>query len=106
MAYRTMNKPDVIYLVDESPAAHGVFDPDTETKSMRFAVIKSVGYNEFYAAKSAGVNPSIIFVLSDYADYDGQKIIEHNNKRYRVVRTYCVNQRIEITCEEATNDRT
>lgn len=128
-----MIKADVLYLINESPEAHGVFDsqwhgnfipdesdsltvaPDSlyqceiapveETKSMRFCTVRSVGFNEFYAAKSAGIEPSIVFRMEDYSDYDGQKIVEWNGTRYRVVRTYTNSQMIELTCELATNDR-
>ena len=128
-----MIRADVIYLINESPVAHGVFDsqfygdyvpdesdsltvvpdsryqceiaPVTETKSMRFCSVRSVGYNEFYAAKSAGIEPTIVFRMEDYSDYDGQKIVEFHGTRYRVVRTYTNSQMIELTCELATNDR-
>lgn len=128
-----MVRADVIYLINEDPEAHGVFDRETygiyapsdddvliavpddavlckmlpvvETPEMRFATIRSVGYNEFYAAKSAGIEPSIVFRLADYADYDGQKIVLWNGTRYRVVRTYTTNMAIDLTCELATNDR-
>ena len=128
-----MIRADVLYLINESPDAHGVFDsqwhgnfipdesdsltvvPDSlyqceiapveETKSMRFCTVRSVGFNEFYAAKSAGIEPSIVFRMEDYSDYDGQKIVEWNGTRYRVIRTYTNSQMIELTCELATNDR-
>ena len=128
-----MVRADVIYLINESPEAHGVFDsqlwgdyvpdesdsltvdpnqiyqcemlPVEETKELRYCTIRSVGYNEFYAAKSAGIEPSIIFRMEDYSDYDGQKIVEWNGTRYRVVRSYTNSQMIELTCELATNDR-
>lgn len=128
-----MIRADVIFLINETPAAHGVFDsllygdyvpeqansltvdpnqiyqceilPVEETKELRYCTIRSVGYNEFYAAKSAGIEPTVIFRMEDYSDYGGQKIVEWNGTRYRVVRTYTNSQTIELTCELATNDR-
>lgn len=100
-----MIRAEIITLVAEDPAAHGVFDAPTETGRDVFAEIRSVGYNEFYAAKSAGIEPSIVFVLTDYLEYDGEKIVLFNDERYRIVRTYTNGQTIELTCEVATNDR-
>lgn len=100
-----MIRAEVISLVSETPEAHGVFDTITETSRDVFAEIRSVGYNEYYAAKSAGIEPSIVFVLTDYMEYGGEKIVLFNDRRYRVVRTYTNSQTIELTCELATNDR-
>lgn len=100
-----MIRADVISLVTENPEAHGVFGSVTETTADVFAEIRSVGYSEFYAAKSAGIEPSIVFLLSDYSEYSGEKVVIWDSKRYRVVRTYTNGQTIELTCEEATNDK-
>ena len=101
-----MIRAEVISLVVETPADHGVFETRTETTRNVFAEIRSVGRNEFYKAKAAGIEPNIEFVLADYLEYGGEKIVLFDNKRYRVVRTYTNGQTIELTCEEATNDRT
>ena len=95
---------DVITLVSESPAAHGVLDEITETQKQVFCTVRSVGMSEAYQAMSNGLHPQFVFVLSDYADYDGEKVAIYNGKRYRVIRTYRQNQGIELTCEEATID--
>lgn len=100
-----MIRAEVISLVAENPSAHGVFDSVQETARDVFAEIRSVGYNEFYAAKNAGIEPSIVFVLADYDEYEGEKVVLFNSKRYRVVRTYTNGQTIELTCEVATNDQ-
>ena len=99
-----MRRAEIISLVKETPSPHGVFETATETSRSVFCDIKSVGYNEFYSAQQAGIEPSVIFVLSDYSEYDGEKVIIWNNERYRVVRTYCKGQSLEITAEVATND--
>ena len=100
-----MVRADVIALVGETPGAHGVFDPPTEVKNEVPCTVRSVGYNEFYAARSAGIEPSVVFVLALAEDYAGEKIVEWNGSRYRVVRTWMQGDGIEITCEPATNDR-
>ena len=101
-----MIRADVITLVAEDPEAHGVFEERDEDGRDVFAEIRSVGFNEFYSAKSAGIEPTIVFVLADYMEYGGEKIVLFDDERYRVVRTYTDGQTIELTCEPATNDRT
>lgn len=98
-------RADVIYLVAESPTAHGVFDRPTKTKRMVYCEVASVGYSEFYSAKSAGIEPEIVFKLSQAFEYNGEKIVEYNGTLFRVIRTYVNGDSIEITCGGATNDR-
>lgn len=95
---------DVLDLIGETPAAHGVFDQFTETRTTVYCSVRSVGYNEAYAARANGLNPVLVFALTDFADYHGEKICEYAGKRYRIVRTYRQNQGIELTVEEATID--
>lgn len=95
---------DVITLVSESPAAHGVLDEITETQKQVFCTVRSVGMSEAYQAMSNGLHPQFVFILSDYADYDGEKVAIYNGKRYRVIRTYRQNQGLEMTVEEVTID--
>ena len=95
---------DIIELIEENPYAHGVFDTITETSRQVFCTVRSVGMNESYAARANGLNPQLVFVLSDYTDYQGEKICVYAGKRFRIVRTYRNNQSIELTVEEATHD--
>lgn len=100
-----MVRADVIELVSESPEAHGVFSPPTEAKQKTYCTIRSVGMREYYEAKGAGIEPEIVFRLTDSDDYDNQKIVLWNNARYRVVRTSLHGDGVELTCERATNDK-
>lgn len=95
---------DVLTLISESPAAHGVFEKPAETPRQVFCSVRSVGMSEAYQAMSNGLRPDFVFLLSDYGDYNGEKICEYNGVRYRVVRSYRRNQGIELTVEEATID--
>lgn len=100
-----MVRADCIELVTEDPAAHGVFDKPKETTRRVFADVRSVGSAEFYRAKSNGLSPSLVFDLSNFAEYQGEKIVLYNGKRYAVIRTYVNGEKIEITVEEASDDR-
>lgn len=95
---------DVIYLISENPVAHGVFDGSTETKTMCYCRVNSVTRSEFYRARENGLEPLYTLVLSEYADYNGEKILEYNGKRYRVIRSYVKNHAVELTVGEVTAD--
>ena len=71
-----------------------------------FAEVRSVTRSEFYQAKSAGINPELVFMLTDYADYHGEKVFLYGGERWRVIRTYNRGQTLEITAGRATNDMT
>lgn len=94
-----MVRADVVYLIGEVPEAHGVFDLPAETKRMVYCTVRSVSRSEVYAAKSSGLDPQLVFVLSDYLEYDGEPQLEYQGRRYKVIRTYVNNQQIEITVE-------
>ena len=66
---------DVITLVSESPSAHGVLDDVTETQKQVYCSVRSVGMSEAYQAMSNGMHPQFVFVLSECADYNGEKIV-------------------------------
>lgn len=95
---------DVIYLVSENPAAHGVFDFPMETDKMCYCRVESVTRSEFYKARENGIQPLYMFVLSEYADYNGEKVVLYKGKRYRVIRSYVKNHTVELTVGEATAD--
>ena len=100
-----MLKDDVMYLISESPGAHGIFDPPTETKRMVYCQVMSVSRYEFYRAKENGLEPQFIFRLGNRVEYRGEKICEWNGVRYRIVRTYTQdNDSIDLTVEEVTVD--
>lgn len=98
-----MVRADVLYLIAESPQAHGVFEEITATRRMVYCTTRSVTMNEYYRAKDANIEPTIVFILADYSEYRGEKMCEFNGKQYRIVRTYTKNMTIELTVEEATN---
>ena len=57
---------------------------------------------EFYNAAQAGLHPSITFVLTNRADYNGERLLEFEGKLYNVIRTDWTAQRdaISLICEE------
>lgn len=95
---------DVAYLISEDPAVHGTFDKPTETKTMCFVRVNSVTRSEFYKARDNDIVPLYVLTLSEYADYNGEKIVEFREKRYRVIRAFVLNHTVELTIGEATAD--
>lgn len=100
-----MVRADVLTLIAEQPDAHGVFDNWTPSTRTVYCTIKSVTRAEAYAAMSAGLAPSIVFVLADYAEYKNEKICEYKGQRYRIIRSYVKAQSIELTAEALNNGR-
>ena len=101
-----MERAAAVVLIAEEPGVHGVFDPPTEKTNELPCTFRSVGMNETYAAKSAKLEPSIVFTRALAEDYAGEKIVELAGVRYRVIRTWLRDDGgIDITCESVTNDR-
>ena len=67
-----------------------------------FVMPRGVYNAEFYNAAQAGLHPSITFVLTNKADYNGEKLIEWQGVLYNVIRTDWTAQRdkISLICEE------
>ena len=45
---------------------------------------ESITRAEHYQAAAVGLHPSVQFRLADWRDYDGQRFVEHEGKRYIV----------------------
>lgn len=69
------------------------------------AWIGNVRRNEFYAAAAVGMKPAAVFRVNE-ADYQGEKLLIYDGKRYRLIKTYQLPARqLELTCEgESPND--
>lgn len=99
MAYQ-MIKATTIDLIAESQPA-GVFDEPQMSITTVYAEIRSATRSEFYTAKNEGLNPEYIFVLKNCRDYNGQLELLYENKRYKVLRAYIINDGIELTVERS-----
>ena len=97
-----MMRADVIDLITESAAAHGVHATVTEHARTVYCTVQSVSRSEFYNAMNAGVRPEWVFVLALAEDYQGERVVRYKGQRLRVVRTYVTeDDGIEITCERS-----
>lgn len=66
----------------------------------RWAEVKSVSRAEYYQAATTGMQPTMVIVLSDRRDYEGQSHAVVNGVEYVVIRTYVKGETIEITLTE------
>lgn len=95
---------DIISLISQSETTDIYGDPViTETTKTVFCGVSSIGMKEFYQANASGFKPEIKFILADYLDYNDEKFISYDSKRYRVLRTYRNGHELEITCYREVN---
>ncbi|MED4783445.1 phage head closure protein [Brevibacillus choshinensis] len=61
--------------------------------------LKSVSRSEFYNAAATGLRPELVFVIHKY-EYNGERLVEFDGKRYNVLRTYATGiEELELMCE-------
>lgn len=100
-----MVRADVCELIAESPQAHGIFDAASETKRKVYCTVKSIGQNEAYQARAAGLNPELKLVLAHAFEYKGEKLAEFHSERWRIIRTYITEaDSIELTIQKETGN--
>lgn len=72
---------------------------DREIKDSVLCNVRSAGHKEFYAGRQAGLKPEFEFTIHAF-EYEGQREVEYNGKRYSVIRTYSRGiEEIELICE-------
>ena len=93
---------DILALIQRTPGRDAQGDPTiTETSRMVFCGVRSVGQQEFYQASATDFHPELKLVLADYLDYQDERLVEYNGRRYRVIRTYRAGQELELVVERA-----
>lgn len=100
-----MMKANVVALITENPAAHGVgIDPE-ETRRTVFCTVKSIGMQEAYQAMGQGLNPELKVILAHDFEYDDEPLCELDGKRYRILRTYITEtDGIELILQRVTGN--
>ena len=99
-----MVRATTITLIGEDPSAHGVFEVPDNLENEVFAEVMSASQNEFYKARENGLAPELVFKLTDYGDYNGEKILVYDEKRWRVIRTYIKEEALFIVVGKAAAD--
>ena len=95
-----MVRADVCTLIAENPKAHGIFEDPQETGRKVFCTVRSVTQSEVYQAQAVGLNPEMKLVLAHAFEYGGEKLVDFQGGRHRILRTY-VNEgdQIELTIQ-------
>lgn len=73
-----------------------------DTRREVFCRLQSIGQSEFYEASAQDFYPEMKFVLADYLDYDDERLIDYNGRRFRVLRTYRTGQELELVVQRAS----
>lgn len=94
-----MTRAGIAYLIAEDPGAHGVLDDFKEITRKVYCNEKSVGQSEVYQARGTGLNPELKLILRHAFDYKGEKLLEYQGIRYRILRTYRDADTIELTIQ-------
>lgn len=84
-----MDRSDVIKLIPVTVQedAYGVEKPTEGTPRQVMCQVLSVTRTEFFDGGRNGLNPEYEFDVF-FGDYDGERLVEYNGKRYSVYRTY------------------
>lgn len=69
-----------------------------------FCSERSIGQKEFYQAHGTDFRPELKLILPDYLEYEGEKLVDYNGQRYRVLRTYRTGYELELTLERAPKE--
>lgn len=83
-----------------------------EIRRTVYAEEVSVSQTEFYQGFAVGFKPEIKFILENFMDYQGEKIVEYvpfmgdpnHPVRLTVLRTYNAGDTIELTCYKGVEE--
>ncbi|WP_222928506.1 phage head-tail adapter protein [Sutcliffiella horikoshii] len=101
-----------LILISLSPAENSMGDPIVEETSVTVLCdVQAITRSEHYAAATHGLKPELTFVLNKY-EYEGQRLVEFENVRYRVIRHYFTKtqkdfadfESVELVCEGLMNN--
>lgn len=94
----------IIILKKQNTPSYDAYGNELITYTDRevYAMPRSVYNSEFYNAAQAGLHPSITFVLTNRADYEGEILVEYDGELYNVIRTDWTAQKdkISLICEK------
>lgn len=100
-------RPVDIYLVTEAKTVDAFGDwTITETRRRVYAEERSVSQTEFYQGFAVGFKPEIKFALTNFMDYQGEKVVEYvpfmGNPdapvRLNILRTFNAGDALELVC--------
>lgn len=91
---------DVINLIAETIEKDEIGQDITATSKREvFAEKKGITRTEFFNVGQTGIKPAFMFRIRAI-DYEGEEIIEYEEKQYKVYRTYSSGEMMELYCEK------
>lgn len=81
-----------------------------EIRRTVYAEEVSVSQTEFYQGYAVGFKPEVKFILENFMDYQGEKIVEYvpfmgtDPIRLTVLRVYNAGDQVELTCYKGVED--
>lgn len=86
--------------VTKIPATGRHYSTEETATEIFCSVSKGVARTEFYEAMKAGKKLTATFEIYE-DEYDGQELLEHEGKRYKIARTFPTGHgTLELSCEE------
>lgn len=84
-----MDRSDIIKLIPVSYTkdANGIPRATEGDPREVMCQVDSVTRSEFFEAGRNGLNPEFVFRVF-FGDYEGERLVEYQNKRYSIYRTY------------------
>lgn len=94
-----MLREDTINLIKQTFEANSIGDlVATETRRTVFCVVESITARRGTDALSNGNHPEIKFTLSNVLEYEDERILEYNGKRYNIITSSIKDgDRVELT---------
>lgn len=91
---------DTITLIKQTTIVLDEIGNETYTETSRevFCEVYSITQSEFYAAANTELNPEFRFTIF-FGDYEGESILEYQNVRYAIYRTYRAGDNLELYAE-------
>lgn len=68
-----------------------------------FAKKLDIRQSEFYQAQATDLRPELMFKIRSI-EYNKEKIVEYDNQRYNIIRTYGPGEFTELVCQGLVND--
>ena len=98
-----VSKDDVCFLMSSTIIVDEILQEiEVTLPELVYCATSSIGQREFSASMQAGLKAERTIII-DHDEYDGQKEVEYNRKKYSVYRTFVRDDgNIELYCEVRT----
>ena len=98
-----VSKDDVCFLMSSTIIVDELLQEiEVTLPELVYCATSSIGQREFSASMQAGLKAERTIII-DHDEYDGQKEVEYNRKKYSVYRTFVRDDgNIELYCEVRT----